>query len=681
MKIEIIENKNYFPVCEVSIQYDSNRSLVKLFRDLEFPKAEMIFLPLLDDLESDLKENLTSKGIESLYTDKPNRIFILLDANKMAEAVLILLESNRRLNFMGGLTDHICKPILGLKTPPVLTVGNIFVPYWVRNILDMGLKFIPYFNLKGDLYPFDFLKAINSSGLPPSIRQKMIKFAKSIRENILLNHLLDDKSDKWSTNIKRLRKFLNEGMIELKPSDKGGRIVLMKKEFYSKKCLKLLNIDTDYELAGYSDFLLSLHILKNCYKKYSNIFPLFLSRKQINTGIQALGQPRLGRFYGLPKVHKSDTDPPMRPVVSLTNHPTNIFAVLADNIIQKYIWKYDHIVQSTDKMISILNSLRNDPNINWNNMIFVACDVTSLYTSIPLGKGVNKVLNFIKQNGLAQNYVQSVLNTLPKIMYSNFFEFNGRIYRQKKGVAMGSPVGPSFANVYLLDLDQEFIKYDGIYKYFRYIDDIFMIVDSKFILEDFLNFINNLDENIKFTVESSGKSVNFLDTTIYIEFGGLHFQLFEKPIASLSRYIPSHSAHTPNMSKSIISGVIVRCLKLCSNKFTALLLINRIKTLRFSHNRYELNKLPQIILKYVNNENNEAKNEVKRRFFDENTIIAVSPSHPYIHIEKEILIKPFNDFIKEFFGYERVKLIPIYTKSSNLCEYLVRAAFELSDKE
>lgn len=673
----LIEMDKSFPLTEITIKYNHASSLKKLFREIQFPESEMIFFPIFEDLESEIKEELNILNIEWVFTGKPNYMLVILDANKISNFIFPFLVSKKRLNYIPNISRQILKPILGLKSPPILKIGQFSVPNWIMSILEMGIKFIPFFNMKSNLYPSDIIYAINSSGLPLSFRTKLIKFAKNIRENILLNHLVDEKADRWSRDIRTLKNFLSNNDLECKPSDKGGRIVLMNKSFYSKKCLKLLEMETDYELADASEFSLSILVLKNSYEEYSDIFPKFLTRKQIVKGINALSEPRIGRFYGLPKVHKNADDPPMRPVVSLTNHPTNIFAVLADAIIQNYIWSFDHVVQSTDKMISILKDLSSQLNFSWNKYKLVACDITALYTSIPIEKGVLKVSKFIKSKGLMPHFTRCIEDTLSTIMKSNYFEFNNNIYRQIKGVAMGSPVGPSFANVYLLDLDQEFIKYKGVIKYFRYIDDIFMIVENNLEIDIFLQHINSLDAHIKFTIESEGQSINFLDITIYIEENLLQYQLFEKPISSLTRYVPSHSAHTPNMSDSIISGVIVRCLKLCSNKFTALLLINRIKTLRFTHNKYEIDKIPRKILKYIEMKDKRAK--IKE--FSDDTIVAVSPSHPYIHLEKEILIKPFNDLINSFFGYQRIKLVPLYTKSSNLCEYLVRAKFDFEEED
>jgi len=59
----------------------------------------------------------------------------------------------------------------------------------------------------------------------------------------------------------------------------------------------------------------------------------------------------------------------------------------------------------------------------------------------------------------------------------NIFKFNGRIYRQKFGTAMGTKMAPSFANIFMSDLENRFLQTQRILPLIwrRYTDDIFTI--------------------------------------------------------------------------------------------------------------------------------------------------------------------------------------------------------------
>ena len=61
----------------------------------------------------------------------------------------------------------------------------------------------------------------------------------------------------------------------------------------------------------------------------------------------------------------------------------------------------------------------------------------------------------------------------------NYFLFNGSIYQQIDGVAMGSPLGPSLANAFLAHYEQVWlddcpVEFKPVY-YKRYVDDIFVL--------------------------------------------------------------------------------------------------------------------------------------------------------------------------------------------------------------
>ena len=43
------------------------------------------------------------------------------------------------------------------------------------------------------------------------------------------------------------------------------------------------------------------------------------------------------------------------------------------------------------------------------------------------------------------------------ILKHNHFEFNGQTYRQKQGVAMGTKCAPTFANLFMASLEEEFL--------------------------------------------------------------------------------------------------------------------------------------------------------------------------------------------------------------------------------
>jgi len=98
------------------------------------------------------------------------------------------------------------------------------------------------------------------------------------------------------------------------------------------------------------------------------------------------------------------------------------------------------------------------------------------------------------------------------------FLFNNDVYDQIDGVAMGSPLGPVLANIFMGHYEKIWIQnYEGpkpeIYK--RYVDDIFCLFENETDAMSFGEYLNKQHVNIKFTYEKEidGK-LCFLDVLI-----------------------------------------------------------------------------------------------------------------------------------------------------------------------
>ena len=99
----------------------------------------------------------------------------------------------------------------------------------------------------------------------------------------------------------------------------------------------------------------------------------------------------------------------------------------------------------------------------------------------------------------------------------NVFVFNGCVYYQIDGVAMGNSLGPILANIFMAHLEETKIVNSQHYPKFyrRYVDDTFCLFESRDDALKFLDFINTLHPSIRFDMEEEkdGK-LEFLDTVI-----------------------------------------------------------------------------------------------------------------------------------------------------------------------
>ena len=82
------------------------------------------------------------------------------------------------------------------------------------------------------------------------------------------------------------------------------------------------------------------------------------------------------------------------------------------------------------------------------------------------------------------------------------FSFSSEIYMQNDGVAMGFPLGPVLANIFIVELEKTIMPSfsDKIKLWKRYVDDTSTFVKTDEI-KDVLSSLNSCYSNITFTME------------------------------------------------------------------------------------------------------------------------------------------------------------------------------------
>ena len=120
-----------------------------------------------------------------------------------------------------------------------------------------------------------------------------------------------------------------------------------------------------------------------------------------------------------------------------------------------------------------------------NNLYMASFDIESLFTNISLDKTIDICVNNVFGNkkrvkGLLKKDFKQLLTLSVK---SSCFVFNNVYYQQVSGVAMGSPLGPTLANLFLVNYESNWLKECPVQfapKYYRrYVDDIFLLFKAK----------------------------------------------------------------------------------------------------------------------------------------------------------------------------------------------------------
>ena len=191
-------------------------------------------------------------------------------------------------------------------------------------------------------------------------------------------------------------------------------------------------------------------------------------------------------MYGLPKIHK--TGIPLRPVMSsIGSYNYRLSKLLAHKL--QPLRKNEHTLKDTFDFIDSIKKL----NKTMVEHKMISFDVTSLFTKVPLTYTIDLVLNrmygpehncpkYIRSHSdwctrcLNRKDMKKLLNIATS---DTHFSFNNIYYQQHNGIAMGSPLAPVLADIFMTHLENKLMKQlktAGLLWYKRYVDDTFTII-------------------------------------------------------------------------------------------------------------------------------------------------------------------------------------------------------------
>ena len=232
-------------------------------------------------------------------------------------------------------------------------------------------------------------------------------------------------------------------------ADKGVSMVVMDREDYKKKSEELLSQSTYRVLPSDPP------------TKQKNKLIALLKTIKAEGGISDNIYKRLypkgastPKYYGLPKVHKEGVPP--RPIISSRGTVTYESAKELSTILKPLVGRSPHHVHNTQDFIQSIKGIQ----LQENDCI-MSYDVNSLFTSILIDPAITIIRKHLEQDKdlhLRTNMTVSNICCLLEFCLKNtFFQFKGRYYEQTEGAAMGSPISPIVANLFMEDLEVQAI--------------------------------------------------------------------------------------------------------------------------------------------------------------------------------------------------------------------------------
>ena len=152
-------------------------------------------------------------------------------------------------------------------------------------------------------------------------------------------------------------------------------------------------------------------------------------------------------------------------------------------------------------------------------------DVVSLYTAIPVDEAIRNVADRVGStiNHFSRDDITEMLTVITGNVY---FTFEAGIYLQTRGLPMGSSVSGILAILFMDTLERKTLtSCTYISEYDRYVDDAYLQTTDEEHADQFLDFMNQQHQHIKFEIEKptrtpDGYSLSLLDFNVTIQNDG-----------------------------------------------------------------------------------------------------------------------------------------------------------------
>ena len=314
------------------------------------------------------------------------------------------------------------------------------------SLLSKGLKFVPtptYVDravLKAELEAFGrklrlkwhFRNSESTSTINPFRRKS--KFNPKGADTAIEMYLscLEEEILNLDTNLKysnlsreersALQDLRNDSSIIIKEADKGSAVVVWDRLDYISEAERQLQDNEVYEECSGDIISPLVSKIKSCLARV---------KERGDVSIETLDyflvdNPKLGRFYLLPKIHKRMNDVPGRPVISNSGYYTENISAFLDFHLQPLVKSVKSYIKDTNDFLRKLKDLKTLPK----DSLLCTVDVVGLYPNIPHKDGLEAVEKVLEERSDKTISTASLMDLMECVLKNNIFEHDGRTFKQ-----------------------------------------------------------------------------------------------------------------------------------------------------------------------------------------------------------------------------------------------------------
>ena len=370
-------------------------------------------------------------------------------------------------------------------------------------------------------------------------------------------------------HLQSIRELAKDRSIMITRPDKGRGVVIMDRSDYVSKMQTILQDPSTFTPLDHDPTIANEN-------RVTRLLLRLKKERYITQADYNLARPigsRAARLYGLPKLHKPNH--PLRPVMSATK---TVGYGLGKMLTQRlsHLRSSPYVIKDS---FDFVRKVRDSPHAD---KTMVSFDVTSLFTKVPLkftieyildrmypvcAKPCDKLARAKKCRNCKRR--DDLRTLLQEATAKTHFLFDNKMYVQHNGVAMGAPLAPVVADIFMAHLETSLMDQlmeTGVCEWHRYVDDTFVLIEPTTNVVDVLNILNSFHPSIKFTYEvEANRSLPFLDVRVTRSPERQTFEttIYRKP--TFTGLMTRWDSYVPmNYKKASIDSMIRRALSICS---------------------------------------------------------------------------------------------------------------------
>ena len=257
--------------------------------------------------------------------------------------------------------------------------------------------------------------------------------------------------------------------------DKGYGAVILDWEEYVKKIYAIINDTSKFKKLSSDPTILREGQLQRFLRTLKN--KGFFTDESYDKIYPSASKP--ASIYGLPKIHKLNINKDnlsLRPIISSIGTYNYNLSKFLTNLLAP-------VSPTTNRTKDSFTFGEEIKKVRATDKFLISYDVCSLFTKFPLKETIDIAVNLLFEHNPDFKIAKNELKELFDFATSGtHFLFDGSFYDQIDGVAMGSPLDPVLANLFMGYHEANWLqvfKDCEITLYRRYVDDIICLFISE----------------------------------------------------------------------------------------------------------------------------------------------------------------------------------------------------------